>query len=107
MSLAQGVQFFRHVFGAGPRVLVTTTFADMNQGGRRVKVTENQNIREGGFYPNNLFLAPFSFPERDASCALTHPDTGEYDMTCVFNLTATWVQDYLSSKCSSEVLPVE
>ena len=89
MSLDQGVEFFCNVFNAGPKVLVTTTYD---------KPLANKNIEEGGWYTNNLWLEPFSFPK--INCTPTHPDH-ERDLTCVYNLTEDWVQRFLKLKCAS------
>ena len=89
MSLDQGVEFFCNVFNAGPKVLITTTYA---------KPLANKNIEEGGWYRNNLWLEPFSFPK--INCTRTHPNHEE-DLTCVYNLTEDWVQGFLKLKCSS------
>jgi hypothetical protein len=89
LTLKQGVAFFCNVFKSGARVLITTTFPDQSR---------NRDIGEGKFYPNNLSLEPFSFPQ-GKKCVPTHPGI-ESDYTCVYNLTdATWVQDFVDSKC--------
>lgn len=82
-----GVKFFCNVFGAGPRVLITTSYEQT--GGRT-------NITEGDWYPNDLLHEPFSFPKAD--CTPTHPNV-EKDVTCVYNLTEDWVREFLSSSC--------
>jgi len=86
MTLDQGVRYFCNVFKSGAKVLITTTFED----------GVNRNIREGGFYESNLMAEPFSFPRWD--CVATHP-THEKDLTCVYNLTEGWLQEFTSSKC--------
>ena len=87
LSLERGVKYFCNVFKSGAKVLITTTYA---------QATSNRNIKEGDFYENNLKLEPFSFPNGD--CIETHP-SHEKDLTCVYNLTEPWVQEYMSTKC--------
>jgi len=87
MTLDQGVKYFCNVFKSDAKVLITTTFSEP---------VENMNIREGGFYENNLLLEPFSFPP--GNCNATHPKH-EKDLTCVYNLTEGWVHEFMLSKC--------
>lgn len=86
MTLKQGVKYFCSVFLSGAKALITTTFED----------GVNRDIREGGFYQNNLMAEPFSFPR--GNCTATHPNH-EKDFTCVYNLTEGWVQEFMASKC--------
>lgn len=88
MTLDQGVKFFCNVFNSGARVLITTTYPGL---------TKNSNIQEGGWYKNNLLLEPFLFPKTE-DCTPTHPNV-EDDLTCVYNLAESWVQEFTSSKC--------
>lgn len=87
MTLDQGVRYYCNVFKSGAKVLITTTFTEP-------KV--NEGAKEGGFYENNILLEPFSFPQGD--CIATHPKH-EKDLTCVYDLTEGWVQEFMSSKC--------
>lgn len=89
MTLAQGVNFFCNVFNSGARVLITTTYPH----------STNKNITEGDFYLNNLSLEPFSFP--DGFCEPTHPQT-DSDVTCVYDLTESWVNVFASTKCKHD-----
>jgi hypothetical protein len=88
MHLDQGVQFFCNVFNSGAKVLIATTFENGQN---------NKDIKEGSFYQNNLSKEPFSFLESE-SCTPTHPNI-EPDVTCVYNLSEPWVQDFISAKC--------
>lgn len=88
VTLKQGVSYFCNVFKSGARVLITTTYPS---------ATENPDIGEGGWYKNNLLKEPFSFPPTD-KCTPSHPEV-EPDHTCVYDLTETWVQDFIKSKC--------
>jgi hypothetical protein len=88
MSLDQGIQFFCNVFKAGPNVLITTSYPS----------SKNNNIAEGRWYGNNLLLEPFTFPH--VNCTPSHIGLEmEHDVTCVYNLTEDWVQEFMKSKC--------
>ncbi|KAL7487657.1 hypothetical protein ACHAW6_013227 [Cyclotella cf. meneghiniana] len=90
MGLDRGIRFFCNVFKSGPRVLIATTF----------RYSHNREIGEGDFYQNNLSKEPFSFPD-NATCTPTHP-AHEHDLTCVYDLSEPWVQQFMLSKCKIE-----
>jgi len=55
----------------------------------------NIDIQEGGYYDNNVFIEPFSFPEGDC---FRHDRIAERrDFTCVFDLTSSDWKDYISN----------
>ncbi|KAL7504860.1 hypothetical protein ACHAXN_002389 [Cyclotella atomus] len=59
--------------------------------------SSNTQIQESSWYPNDLSLEPFSFPE--GKCKAIHPSI-KPDHTCVYNLMdAKWVDEFVKSKC--------
>ena len=88
LPLQQGIQFLCNVVSSGARVFVTTTYPHN---------TENSEISEGDFFHNDLTKAPFDLPSL-ASCEPTHPQL-EADWTCVYNLTESWVSEWVIQKC--------
>lgn len=52
LTLSQGLKYYCNVFLSGARILVTTSY----------KAKVNIDIQEGGYYDNNVFIEPFSFP---------------------------------------------
>lgn len=88
MHLRQGVQFICNVFLSGAKVLIATMYP---------KEKANYEIQEGSFYHNNFLLEPFSFPQVE-ECTPTHPKL-EADVTCVYDLSKPWVQEFISAKC--------
>lgn len=90
VTLHRGVKYFCGIFASGAKLLVTTTYPG---------TSENTNIEEGSWYPNNLALEPFSFPtDLENNCSQTHPEQ-EPDYTCVYDLTLPWVVDFVAKKC--------
>jgi hypothetical protein len=89
IPLDQGVRFLCNVFQSGARLFVTTTFPASD--GR-----QNNDIKGGGFFNNDLTLEPFGMPS-SALCVATHP-TIELDQTCVYDLTQPWVADWIAKK---------
>lgn len=87
LPLHQGLQFLCNVVSSGARVFVTTTYSHDS---------ENSEISEGDFFHNDLTKAPFDMPSQ-ASCEPTHPQL-EPDLTCVYNLTESWVADWIRRK---------
>ena len=90
MDLHLGVKYFCNVFKSGTKFLLTTTFPE----------GKNRNITaDGSFYNNDLSQEPFAFLEASEPCIKTHPKTEE-DLTCLYDLRkASWVSEYLRTKC--------
>ena len=87
LSLDDGMKYICNIFNSGTKFLITTTYPK----------AQNHNITSGGWYQNNLEKHPFSFP-KSIDCTPTHPGI-ERDLTCVYDLSDSWVNDFISQKC--------
>jgi len=93
LPLQEGLMFLCNAMSSGAKVMITTTYLN----------SKNRNIRIGDFYHNNLASEPFDFPNAQ-NCTPTHPKT-ENDLTCVYNLTESWVEEYVQKRCVGMVSP--
>lgn len=99
LSVKNGLRAIDNVCKSGATYLVATTYpTDVTKAGYattkigtperaaapRYKVVQNDHPHDGGWYPNNLALPPFNFPQ-GLQCVETHP-TQEPDHTCIYRI---------------------